>query len=59
MDFQNVDALVGAILSEGRATLQELRTVYTLEDAFILWESIAIPRYNEWLAAEHARRTSK
>lgn len=33
--------------------------VYTLEDAFILWESIAIPRYNEWLAAEHTRRTSK
>ena len=51
-----MDGLVGAIVSAKVATLAELRTIYTLEDAFLLWESIAVPRYNEYLAVEHANK---
>jgi len=33
-----------------------LRTIYTLEDLFLLWEAVVIPKYNEWLALEHAKK---
>ena len=33
--------------------------VEPLEDAFLLWETIAIPAYNEWLAAERARKEAR
>jgi len=46
--------LTGQIISSGKATLHELRTVYTLEDAFMIWEADIIPKYNEWLAAKKA-----
>jgi len=36
-----------------------LRTVYTLEDAYLLWECIAIPAYNERIAMEKARKEAK
>jgi hypothetical protein len=58
VDYQNIDGLFGAIISEGKATLHELRTIYTLEDAFILWETIAVPKFNEWLAAKAAKKES-
>jgi hypothetical protein len=54
--FPNVDGLIGAIVAEGKASLHELRTIYTLEDALDLYEVIAVTRYNEHLAIEHAKR---
>ena len=30
-------------------------TVYTIEHAYLLWECIAIPAHNEWLASEAAK----
>jgi hypothetical protein len=36
-----------------------LRTVYDLEDGFLLWECIAIPRFNAWQAAERNRKMKK
>ena len=30
--------------------------MYSLEDAWLLWEVIAVTRYNEYLAAEHRRK---
>jgi len=36
-----------------------LKTIYTLEDAMIIWESVAVTRYNEALAADHARLIAK
>ncbi|POP42323.1 hypothetical protein CHU32_03555 [Superficieibacter electus] len=59
MDYQNVDGFIGAIVAEGRATLHELRTVYSLEDAFLMWETIAIPRYNEYLAMQHSQQKNQ
>lgn len=59
VDFKNVDSLIGAIIAEGKATLHELKTIYSLEDAFDLFEIIAVTRYNEHLAYEHAKKKSK
>ena len=42
--------MVGAIIGEGSAKLHELRTVYTLEDAFDMYEVIDTRKFNEWLS---------
>lgn len=59
VDFQNIDGFIGAIVADGKATLHELKTIYTLEDAFLMWEVIAVTRYNEYLAMEHAKKQQK
>jgi hypothetical protein len=56
MDYKNTDGFISAIIADGKATLHELRTIYTLEDALDMWEIIAITRYNEYLAMEHAKK---
>ena len=56
MAFRNVDGFIAAIVAEKLATLRELQTVYTLEDAFDLWEVIAVTRHNEHLAVKAAQR---
>jgi hypothetical protein len=55
-DFRNIDPIAGAIIDAGKATLNDLRTIYDLEDGFLLWECIAIPRFNAWRAAENSRK---
>lgn len=37
------------------ATLHELRTIYTLEDALNMFEAIMVNRSNEYLAAKAAK----
>jgi hypothetical protein len=49
-----VDNLIGQIVASEKATLHELRTIYSLEDAFTLWEADIIPKYNEWNANKRA-----
>ena len=56
MDYKNIDSLIGAIVSSGKATLKELKESYTIEDAFNLYEIIATDAYNERLAIEHAKK---
>lgn len=51
--------MVAAIIGEKVATLHELKTVYTLEDALNMWETIVVQRANEYLAAEHSRKNQK
>ena len=48
-DFKNIDGFVGQIIASGKATLNELKTVYTLEDALNIFEAEAISKYNEYL----------
>ena len=50
-----MSGMVGVILLRKFATLHELETVYSLEDAMNLSEIITVQNYNEWVAAE-ARR---
>jgi hypothetical protein len=38
------------------ATLHELETVYSLEDALNMREIIAVQDYNEWVVMEEARK---
>jgi len=59
VDFKNVDGFIGAIVSSGKATLNELKTIYTLEEAFDLWEIIAVTKYNEYLAIEHGKKSQE
>ena len=59
MDYKNLDGFIGAIVAEARATLNELKTIYSLEDAFLLFETIAVTRYNEYLAAKHAQNKKR
>lgn len=50
-NFANLSPLVGGIVSSGLATLGELQTIYSLEDALNLSEVIAVKSYNEWFSA--------
>ena len=59
VDFQNIDHFIGAIVANGKATLHELKTIYSLEDAFLMWEVIAVTRYNEYLAVQHANKQNR
>jgi len=44
------------LIANKAATLQELRTVYSLEDAYYIHESIMVPKENEARCYEAARR---
>lgn len=49
-DYQNIDGLIGSLVANRMATLNELKTIYSLEDAMDMYEAFIIPRYNEWKA---------
>lgn len=57
--YRNVEELIGQIVSNRWATLHDLQTVYSLEDAFIIWESGVIPLYNEYKAMKQAKEKAK
>jgi hypothetical protein len=38
------------LIQSGMATLNELRTVYSLEDAYHLNEVLSVKLYNEWVS---------
>ena len=54
-DYKNIDGFIATIITSVKATLRELKEVYTLEDAFDLFEIVAINNYNEHLAIEHSK----
>ena len=56
VDYQNLDGFIGAILADRQATLRELMTAYDLEDAFVMYEVIAVTRFNEHLSVKHAQK---
>ena len=47
---------MGVLISKGKATLHELRTIYNYEDALNLWEVVAVDAINEQRAYKHAER---
>ena len=49
--FRNIDGFIGQIVASSKATLNELKTVYTLEDAMKIYEAETIAKYNEYLVA--------
>ena len=54
-EYQNIPSLFGVLISQKVATLHELKTVYSYEDAIYMYEAIMIPKYNEWLAMERLK----
>lgn len=51
--------LVSFVVHNGRATLAELRTVYSYEDLFRLWEIDYVPMYNVWYDGERRREKDR
>ena len=54
-EYPNIPYLFGLLISRRIASLHELRTVYSYEDAVYMYEAIMVPKYNEWLAYERAK----
>lgn len=51
--------MFAAIISKRFATLYELQTVYSLEDALDMYEIIAVNGYNEAVYSEAAKRIAE
>jgi hypothetical protein len=47
VNYANICGVLGALISAKLATLNELQTVYSLEDAYLLYEIINVNSYNE------------
>lgn len=53
-EYQNIGGLIGTLVGNRLATLHELKTIYTLEDAMDIYEAYIVPKFNEWKAARKA-----
>lgn len=51
--------MVASVVHSGRATLNELRTIYHLEDLYRLWEIDYVPLYNGWLEGERQKERDR
>ncbi len=47
---------IGVIVSSGKATLAELDSVYSLEDAYLLLDVILVDAHNQRMADKHHRQ---
>jgi len=52
MECRHIDGLFSSLISANLATLNELKTVYSLEEAFKLLEVLTVSKVNEFLATE-------
>ncbi|MDR1396859.1 MAG: hypothetical protein LBJ14_03930 [Desulfarculales bacterium] len=50
-----MSGLIGALVIRRLASLHELQTVYSYEDALNMAEIITVQNYNEWISAERNR----
>ncbi len=46
---------MGVLIARKMATLHELETVYSYEDALNMMEIIVVQNYNEWVAGENSK----
>jgi hypothetical protein len=56
IEYPTVPGMLGVIITRRLATLHELQTVYSIDDAVELYEIAAVNNYNEWRASEEAKR---
>lgn len=47
VNYGNICGILGELITSRLATLDELQTVYGLEDAYLLYEIIRVNNYNE------------
>ena len=55
MDGANCDNFLSAIIASGKASLLELKSRYSLEDAYIIWEAVALASYNDYMQMKQAQ----
>ena len=55
----NLDPMVAQVLQSGQATLIELRTIYSMEDMYNLWEVVKTKEYNLWVANEREIQSAR
>jgi hypothetical protein len=48
--------MTAGLVAHRFATLAELQTVYSYEDALNMYEVLTIRNYNEWVVQENARK---
>ena len=53
--YPNIPSIFGVLISQHIATLHELKTVYSYEDAIYMYEALMVPKYNEWMAIERSK----
>ena len=56
INYPTISGLLGVIITRRLATLYELQTVYSIDDAADLYEIAAVNNYNEWRASEGAKK---
>lgn len=55
LPYKNIDPFIAGLIHSGRATLLELRTVYDLEDGYLIHEADYVPKFNAYLDAKRQR----
>ena len=56
IEYPTVPGMIAVIITRRLATLHELQTVYSIDDAVDLYEIAAVNNYNEWRSAEEAKK---
>ena len=51
-EYPNIPPLLGFLVAQKVCSLNELKTVYSFEDAAWMYEAVAVPKYNEWREME-------
>lgn len=58
-EYQNIHPVIGVLVANRIATLNELRTIYSMEDAMDMYEAFIIPKYNEWREIQAAQNKAR
>jgi len=51
--------MIAQVLQSGKASLIELKTVYTMEDLYNMWEVQYTTIYNEWVRREREAQSAR
>lgn len=57
--YPNIPPLFGLLVSQKVCSLNELKTIYTFEDAVWMYEAIMVPAYNDWREIEANKKGVK
>ena len=52
IEYPTVPGIIGVVVSKRLATLFELQTIYSLDDAYDMYEVILVNNYNESVLLE-------
>lgn len=57
--YPNIPPLFGLLVSQKVCSLNELKTIYSFEDAVWMYEAIMVPAYNDWREIEANKKGVK